>query len=181
MDATKTKKRKTPPKHLKKAETPRRVERRREVRGGGATPEIHRSRPARPAADSAGNTRFFYEKLVPFAEKSHEQNQRRLHAGVAWLFVLPVLLYIIRNMTDSSKIAFLIFWIIGMFAIASFLVFVAYVDDELQKNLNDLHSDMPGVEQLEMSKLQLMDGELEQKLRMGLEWERERKKETVDA
>lgn len=176
MDAIKTKKKKTPPKHLKKAEAPRHREKRREVRGGGATPEIHRSRSARSTAE---NTRYFYEKLLPFAEKSHEQNKRRMHAGVVWLFVLPVLLYIIRNMTDSSKIAFLIFWIIGMFIIASFLVFVAYMDDELQKNLNELHSGMPNSEQLELGKLQLMNGELEQRLRMGLE--REREKETADA
>lgn len=176
MDATKTKKRKAPPKHLKKTEAPRRKEKRREVRGGAATPEIHKTRPVRPTAE---NTRFFYEKLLPFAEKSHEQNQRRMHAGVVWLFVLPVLLYIIRNMTDSSKIAFLIFWIIGMFVISAFLVFVAYMDDELQKNLNELHSAVPGSEQLELGKLQLMNGELEQKLRMGLE--REKEKETVDA
>ena len=69
-----------------------------------------------------GNTRIFYEKLLPLARRSHEMNQRRMHTGVIWLFVLPVLLYIIRNLTDSSKIAFLILWIVGMFLIAAFLV-----------------------------------------------------------
>lgn len=183
MDATKTKKRKVPPKHLKKSEAPRRREKRREARGGAAIPEIHKQQqPLRPAMDS---TKYFYERLLPFAERSHEQNRRRMRAGVRWLFVLPVLLYIIRNMTDSSKVAFLIFWIIGMFAISAVLVYVAYIDDELQKSLNELHNGMPESDQTELGKLQLMDGELEQKLRMGLEREKERlraaEKETADA
>lgn len=104
-------------------------------------------------AQTAGNTRLFYEKLLPAAEDSHLKNQRRLRSGVVWLFVLPILLLIIRNMTDSSKIAFLILWIIGMFLIAAFLVFVAYMDDELQKNLSELQTYVPGAEPEELGNL----------------------------
>ena len=99
------------------------------------------------------------EKLLPLAQRSHEMNQRRMHTGVIWLFVLPVLLYIIRNLTDSSKIAFLILWIVGMFLIAAFLVMVAYQDDELQKNLDELQDYVPDAEETKLGKLMLVSPE----------------------
>lgn len=101
-------------------------------------------------------------QLIQFAENSHELNKRRMKNGVIWLFVLPVLLYIVRIMTDSSKIAFLIIWILGMFIISAFLVLVAYTDNDLQENLHKLQQQIPSAEELNWAKLGLP--ELEQSL-----------------
>lgn len=94
-------------------------------------------------------------QLIEFAERSHELNRRRMRNGVIWLFLLPVLLLIIRNMTDSSKVAFLIIWIFGMFVISAFLLMVAYSDNDLQERLHTLQSAIPYVEETELDKLRL--------------------------
>lgn len=170
MTGTK-KKRRTPPKHLKNSggreRRPARPNDRGEAarRQSGFREEQSDAEPrhsgGRPEAvpQTPDNTRIFYEKLLPLARRSHKLNQQRMHTGVAWLFALPVILYIVRNLTDSSKIAFLIFWIVGMFIIAAFLVMVAYQDHELQKNLDELQEYVPGIEDARLDKLTLVSPE----------------------
>lgn len=97
-------------------------------------------------------------QLIELAERSHELNRRRMRNGVIWLFVLPVLLLIIRNMTDSSKIAFLIIWIFGMFIISAFLLLVAYSDNDLQERLHTLQQNIPYTEETELGKLSPDEG-----------------------
>lgn len=77
-------------------------------------------------------------ELLPRVEELHRGNRRRMRSGVIWLFALPALLFTVRTMTGSSKIAFLILWIIGMFLISSFLVYVAYLDHDLKEILAQL-------------------------------------------
>ena len=96
-------------------------------------------------------------QLTEFAERSHELNRRRMRNGVIWLFLLPVLLLIIRNMTDSSKVAFLIIWIFGMFIISAFLLMVSFSDNDLQERLRTLQSAIPYVEETELDTLRLDD------------------------
>lgn len=96
-------------------------------------------------------------QLIEFAERSHELNRRRMRNGVIWLFLLPVLLLIIRNMTDSSKVAFLIIWIFGMFIISAFLLMVSFSDNDLQERLRTLQSAIPYVEETELDTLRLDD------------------------
>ena len=76
-----------------------------------------------------------------------------LRIGVIWLFALPVLLAVIRRMTDSSKVAFLLIWIIGMFLIAGALVFVAYSDSELKRTLSEVKAHLPEVSDAELGGL----------------------------
>lgn len=169
-----SKKRRTPPKHLNnsggrerrpvrpsdRAEAARRL-----PQNTGEQPEaaaaVHSHTHISPESvpQTPANTRIFYEKLLPLAQRSHKLNQRRMHTGVIWLFVLPVILFVIRNLTDSSKIAFLIIWIVGMFIISAFLVMVAYQDDELQKNLDELQDYVPGIEEARLGKLMLVSPE----------------------
>jgi hypothetical protein len=72
---------------------------------------------------------------------------------VIWLLVLPILLLVIRRLTDSNKVAFLIIWIIGMFIIAAALIFVAYADHELKRFLEDAKQYVPEASETELDKL----------------------------
>ena len=80
-------------------------------------------------------------------------DQRGLRVGVVWLLVLPILLLVIRRLTDSNKVAFLIIWIIGMFIIAAALIFVAYADHELKRFLEDAKQYVPEASETELDKL----------------------------
>lgn len=122
------------------------------------------SRPARPQIDRpekhlSRSQRLYREKLMPTLENMHQRNLRSLHAGVAWLFGLPVLLAVIRHMTDSNKIAFLIIWIVGMFLIAGALVFVAFSDHQLKGFKKELQDYVPEAEDLELSALLPVDAQ----------------------
>lgn len=79
-----------------------------------------------------------YAKLLIFAEELHMGNKRRIRNGFISLAVMPVILIIVRLLTDSSRVVFLILWIISMFIAAAFLIFVAFVDRQLQDTLNEL-------------------------------------------
>ena len=79
-----------------------------------------------------------YAKLLIFAEELHMGNKRRIRNGFISLAVMPIILIIVRLLTDSSRVVFLILWIISMFIAAAFLIFVAFVDRQLQDTLNEL-------------------------------------------
>ena len=120
-------------------------------------------RPARPhqQRESAHrvNARALYNHFLPYIENAHKRNQRSLKAGVWMLVLLPVVLVIIRALTDASKIAFLILWIVGMFGIATALIFTAYADHDLKKTLDELKSIVPPEQDVQIGNLLPVDAE----------------------
>lgn len=79
-----------------------------------------------------------YEELFERTEDLHESNKRRIKRGLFGFIVLPVVLLIIRVVTDSDKILFLIIWVIAMFILCAYLMTVEYLDDAIQKTLKDV-------------------------------------------
>ncbi|MCR5138145.1 MAG: hypothetical protein K6C12_13845 [Oscillospiraceae bacterium] len=100
-----------------------------------------------------------YEHFVPYIEGAHARNEQSLKAGLLLLVLLPVILVIIQTLTDSNRIAFLILWIIGMFAIAAVLIFTAYSDHDLKKTLEELETIVPPAENIELGNLLPVDAE----------------------
>ena len=99
------------------------------------------------------STILFEETLLPTVENIHRIDRKGLRVGLSWLAVLPVLLLIIRRLTDSSKVAFLIIWIIGMFIISAALIFVAYTDHELKRFLDAVKERVPAASDVELERL----------------------------
>ena len=79
-----------------------------------------------------------YKELFGRVNDFHEGNKRRIRRGAISLIILPVVLELIRQLTDSDKVFFLIIWIIAMFILCAFLISVEYIDDSIQKYLNDI-------------------------------------------
>ena len=69
------------------------------------------------------------------------------------------ILAVVRELTDASRIVFLIFWIIGMFGIATALIFTAYADHDLKKTLEELKELVPPEEEIELGNLLPVDAE----------------------
>ena len=101
----------------------------------------------------------FYRHFVPYIEEAHHRNERSLKAGVWLLVLLPAILAVVRELTDASRIVFLIFWIIGMFGIATALIFTAYADHDLKKTLEELKELVPPEEEIELGNLLPVDAE----------------------
>ena len=105
------------------------------------------------ARKNGSENTLFHQSLLPAVEHVHRMDQRGLRVGVVWLLVLPILLLVIRRLTDSNKVAFLIIWIIGMFIIAAALIFVAYADHELKRFLEDAKQYVLEASETELDKL----------------------------
>ena len=112
-----------------------------------AKPGLARKRMADAAQVDAET---FYRHFVPYIEEAHHRNERSLKAGVWLLALLPAILAVVRELTDASRIVFLIFWIIGMFGIATALIFTAYADHDLKKTLEELKELVPPEEEIEL-------------------------------
>ena len=143
--------------------SPKAGRRREGVRRGDLPPVRRPARPwqLRKAMPDSGHVdpQTFYRHFVPYIEAAHHRNERSLKAGVWLLVLLPVILVIIQELTDASRIAFLIFWIIGMFGIATALIFTAYSDHDLKKTLEELKELVPPEEEIELGNLLPVDAE----------------------
>ena len=137
--------------------------RREAVRRGDLPPVRRPAKPGlarkRPAAAAHVDAETFYRHFVPYIEEAHQRNERSLKAGVWLLVLLPAILAVVRELTDASRIVFLIFWIIGMFGIATALIFTAYADHDLKKTLEELKELVPPEEEIELGNLLPVDAE----------------------
>ena len=104
-----------------------------------------------------------YGELFDRAEALHESNKRRLRRGLIGLIVLPVVLIIIRLVTDSDKIVFLIVWVVCMFLLCAYLMTVEYLDDSIQKTLINVTN-----QEAEFDELLLSPEDIQERLRERL-------------
>ena len=79
-----------------------------------------------------------YEELRSRADSLHQRNKNMIKYGSIGMLVLPVVLFIVRWLTDSDKMVFLLVWIFSLFALAAFLIGVEYLDSRIQKTLREM-------------------------------------------
>ena len=79
-----------------------------------------------------------YNDLSSYANELHENNKKRVKISGIVLVLLPVVLGVIRWLTDSDKIVFLVIWVLCMFAVSAYLVSVEYMDNLIRKRLGEL-------------------------------------------
>ena len=79
-----------------------------------------------------------YNRLLERGETMHMNNKKRIRVGLVVLALLPVILIFIRWATDSDRIVFLIIWVLCMFAACIYLVSIEFIDDRLQKTLEEV-------------------------------------------
>ncbi len=126
---------------------------------GSADLTVHAAQRRKSEKQGTDVREALYGKFVPYIKKAHGHNVRGLKAGVWLLVFLPLVLAFIRDVTDSDKTAFLIIWIIGMFAIATVLIFAAYSDHELRRTLTTLQEIVPPEGSVEIGNLLPVDPE----------------------
>ena len=79
-----------------------------------------------------------YNNLSSYAKELHEKNKKRIKISGIVLILLPIILGLIRWMTDSDKTVFLMIWVLCMFVLSVYLVSVEYLDHVLQKRINGM-------------------------------------------
>lgn len=79
-----------------------------------------------------------YNRLLERGMALHAGNKKRIRAGLIFLIVFTVLMILIRYVTDSDRVVFMILWVVGMFAASVYLISVEYIDDSLRKTLEEV-------------------------------------------
>ena len=99
------------------------------------------------------DTDAYRAKLLARADRFYRNYPRLIRVGWILVFALPVLILVVMSLFDvdvDTKIVMLVFWILSLIAVISYLIVVEYLHDNLRY-------------QLDMSTLD--DADLEQKLR----------------
>lgn len=92
-----------------------------------------------PTQSNDKRLREMYDKLVGYEKTIHEQNQKRIKIGLRCIYIIPLFfLVLLMIVPDSSKLIFLVLWIVSLFAIAVYLIGVEYVDYKLQEKMNEI-------------------------------------------
>lgn len=79
-----------------------------------------------------------YMRLRERAEDMHSNNKKRIRTGLIVLGLIPVVLILMRLLTDSDRVVFLIIWILCTFAVCIYLITIEYIDDSLEKTLEEV-------------------------------------------
>ncbi len=79
-----------------------------------------------------------YDMMLEYEGEIHKKNQKRIKIGMKCLLIIPMIFLILLLLTQSSKLVFLILWIVSLFILAAYLIFVEYSDDKLQQKLSEI-------------------------------------------
>lgn len=82
-----------------------------------------------------GRYEKLYQEMVSKAAALHKRNGKRIKVSIILMILLPFILAGIRWMTDSDKMVFLVIWVISMFALAAYMIGVAYLDEKVSNTM----------------------------------------------
>ena len=109
-----------------------------------------------------------YENLISYADELHAKNKKRIKVSGIVLVLLPVVLGLVRWLTESDKILFLLIWVLCMFALAAYLVSIEYLDHVLHEKLNWMTSEEKEQESL-IDGQELVPSKVREKVRNRLD------------
>ena len=79
-----------------------------------------------------------YDRLMSYENAVHEKNQKRIKIGIKCIWIVPLVFLSLLFITGSNKIVFLVLWIASLFGIAAYLIWIEFIDYELQKKINEI-------------------------------------------
>lgn len=106
-----------------------------------------------------------YDMVMHYEGQIHQKNQKRISIGLKCILVIPLIFLALLFWTNSSKVIFLILWIVSLFILAAYLIAVEYMDYNLMERMAKLNG-----EEQEMEGYQLIGNEvLENRIQEVLE------------
>ena len=80
---------------------------------------------------------LIFNKMLEYYTESHK-NKKRIRVGMICMIVIPLIFLMLMFTMNSSKIVYLVFWIISLFALCTYLIAVEYMDYNLQERMKEL-------------------------------------------
>lgn len=81
---------------------------------------------------------LIFNKMLDYYTQSHRKNKKRIRTGMVCMLVIPLIFLMLMFTMNSSKIVYLVFWIISLFALCTYLIAVEYMDYNLQERMKEL-------------------------------------------
>lgn len=81
---------------------------------------------------------IIFNKMLDYYTQSHRKNKKRIRVGMVCMLVIPLIFLMLMFTMNSSKIVYLVFWIISLFALCTYLIAVEYMDYNLQERMKEL-------------------------------------------
>ena len=78
--------------------------------------------------ESGEEEQLIFNKMLEYYTESHRKN----------MIVIPLIFLMLMFTMNSSKIVYLVFWIISLFALCTYLIAVEYMDYNLQERMKEL-------------------------------------------
>ena len=81
---------------------------------------------------------LIFNKMMEYYTESQRKNKKRIRVGMICMIVIPLIFLMLMFTMNSSKIVYLVFWIISLFALCTYLIAVEYMDYNLQERMKEL-------------------------------------------
>lgn len=79
-----------------------------------------------------------YNMVIEYEKEAHRKNQKRIAVGLKLIIIIPLIFLALLFFTGSSKVIFLILWIVSLFIFAAYLITVEYMDYNLMERMAKL-------------------------------------------
>ena len=79
-----------------------------------------------------------YNMVMEYEKEAHRKNQKRIAVGLKLIIIIPLIFLALLFFTGSSKVIFLILWIVSLFILAAYLITVEYMDYNLMERMAKL-------------------------------------------
>ena len=79
-----------------------------------------------------------YNMVIEYEKEAHRKNQKRIAVGLTLIIIIPLIFLALLFFTGSSKVIFLILWIVSLFILAAYLITVEYMDYNLMERMAKL-------------------------------------------
>ena len=74
-----------------------------------------------------------YRRIMEYQNEEHLRNQKKIRWGIRCVILIPMIFLMLMFSMDSSKVVFLVLWIVSLFTISAYLIYVEYMDYTLQE------------------------------------------------
>lgn len=76
-----------------------------------------------------------YFELIQQQEAIHRQNQKHIRNGIKYIIFIPLIFLALAFFTESGKVIFLTLWIVSMFLLSAYLIYIEYLDFQVQERI----------------------------------------------
>lgn len=99
-----------------------------------------------------GNDKYrkAYNMVIEYEKEAHRKNQKRIAVGLKLIIIIPLIFLALLFFTGSSKVIFLILWIVSLFILAAYLITVEYMDYNLMERMAKLRGENDDMENYDL-------------------------------